>query len=112
MSPSRYTEDNLVRQTTADYLAERLGWGSVQAHDREDFGPESLLGRASDREVGLERARMPPPRPCRTGAGGYKEALRYCGSSSSMPFTYQFMPSRVPTSRCSPSPITISPSCR
>ena len=56
MSPSRYTEDNLVQRVTAEYLAEQLGWESVYAHNHEDFGPESLLGRASDREVVLERA--------------------------------------------------------
>ena len=55
MSPSTYTEDTLVQQTTADYLAQRLGWESVYAHNHEDFGPGSLLGRASDREVVLER---------------------------------------------------------
>jgi type I restriction enzyme R subunit len=51
---SAYTEDTLVQQTTADYL-ERLGWQSVYAYNNEDFGPDSLLGRASDREVVLTR---------------------------------------------------------
>ena len=55
MSPSPYTEDTLVQQTTAEYLEERLGWESVYAHSTEDFGPDSLLGRASDREVVLTR---------------------------------------------------------
>ena len=55
MSPSPYTEDTLVQQTTAEYLEERLGWESVYAHNTEDFGPDSLLGRASDREVVLTR---------------------------------------------------------
>ena len=55
MSPSPYTEDTLVQQTTAEYLEERLGWESVYAHNHEDFGPDSLLGRASDREVVLTR---------------------------------------------------------
>ena len=49
---SRYTEDTLVQQTTAEYLEHHLGWESVYAHNNEDFGPASLLGRASDREVG------------------------------------------------------------
>ncbi len=49
-----YTEDTLVQQTTADYL-EQLGWKSVYAYNNEDFGPNSLLGRASDREVVLTR---------------------------------------------------------
>ena len=50
-----YTEDTLVQQTTADYLQHQLGWKSVYAYNHEDFGPDSLLGRASDREVVLTR---------------------------------------------------------
>jgi len=82
-----YTEDTLVQQTTADYLEQQLGWESVYAYNSEDFGPKSLLGRASDREVVLTRilrqklaelnpglplqhtttlcARSPPPSPPR-----------------------------------------------
>jgi len=55
MTASPYTEDTLVQQTTAEYLEEKLGWRSVYAHNNEDFGPNSLLGRASDREVVLTR---------------------------------------------------------
>ena len=51
MSPSRYTEDNLVPRTTVENLTEQLGWESVYAHNHEDFGPGSLLGRASEYEV-------------------------------------------------------------
>ncbi len=54
-----YTEDALVQQTTAEYLEQQLGWTSVYAYYAEDFGPDSLLGRHSDREVVL-------PRPLRT----------------------------------------------
>jgi len=50
-----YTEDTLVQQTTADYLEQHLGWRSVYAWNDEDFGPDSLLGRSSDREVVLTR---------------------------------------------------------
>jgi type I restriction enzyme R subunit len=50
-----YTEDTLVQQTTADYLEQQLGWQSVYAYNNEGFGPDSLLGRASDREVVLTR---------------------------------------------------------
>ena len=50
-----YTEDTLVQQTTADYLEQQLGWKSVYAYNNEDFGPDSLLGRTSDREVVLAR---------------------------------------------------------
>jgi len=55
MNPDPYTEDTLVQQTTADYLEQQLGWESVYAYNHEDFGPDSLLGRASDREVVLTR---------------------------------------------------------
>ena len=55
MTPSGYSEDTLVQQTTADYLHDQLGWESVYAYNNEDFGPDSLLGRASDREVVLTR---------------------------------------------------------
>ncbi len=50
-----YTEDTLVQQTTANYLEQQLGWRSVYAWNNEDFGPDSLLGRTSDREVVLTR---------------------------------------------------------
>ncbi len=52
---TRYNEDTLVQQTTADYLRDVLGWESVLAWNNETFGPDSLLGRASDREVVLTR---------------------------------------------------------
>ena len=55
MTPTPYTEDTLVQQTTAEYLERQLGWESVYAYNNEDFGPASLLGRASDREVVLTR---------------------------------------------------------
>jgi len=55
MTPSPYTEDSLVQKTTADYLEQQLGWESLYAHNREDFGPNSLLGRRDDREVVLTR---------------------------------------------------------
>lgn len=51
----KYTEDQLVQRTTADYLQEQLGWESVYAYNDEDFGSDSLLGRKSDREVVLTR---------------------------------------------------------
>ena len=51
---SQYTEDTLVQETTADYLEQELGWRSVYAYKKEDFGPDSLLGRTSERDVVLE----------------------------------------------------------
>ena len=53
---NQYTEDSLVQRTTADYLKESLGWDSVYAYNNEDFGPASLLGRVSDKEVVLTRS--------------------------------------------------------
>lgn len=53
--PGRYSEDTLVQQTTADYLEKELGWRSIYAYNNEDFGSESLLGRASDYDVVLTR---------------------------------------------------------
>lgn len=55
MTLAPYTEDTLVQQTTAEYLEQELGWKSVSAYNSEDFGPDSLLGRESDREVALTR---------------------------------------------------------
>ena len=55
MTPTPYTEDILVQQTTADYLRDQLGWESLYAYNNENFGPDSLLGRNSDREVVLTR---------------------------------------------------------
>jgi len=50
-----YTEDTLVQQTTAEHLENQLGWESVYAYNQETFGPDGMLGRASDREVVLTR---------------------------------------------------------
>ena len=52
---SSYNEDTLVQKTTAKYLEQQLGWESIYAYNSEDFGPDSLLGRSSDREVVLTR---------------------------------------------------------
>lgn len=52
---NQFTEDTLVQQTTAEYLEQQLGWESVYAYNNEDYGPDSLLGRTSDREVVLTR---------------------------------------------------------
>jgi type I restriction enzyme, R subunit len=53
MSP--LNEDTLVQQTTADYLEEQLGWENIFAYNNETFGPESTLGRKSDKEIVLTR---------------------------------------------------------
>ena len=77
MTPTPYTEDTLVQQTTAEYLEKELGWESVYAYN-EGFGPDSLLGRSSDREVVLTRtlrakiAELNPGLP----AAAYDDAVR------------------------------------
>jgi type I restriction enzyme R subunit len=53
MMSSAYTEDTPVRQTTAEDIEQQLGWVAVYAHNNEDFGPESLPGHASVREVAV-----------------------------------------------------------
>ena len=50
-----YSEDILIQQPTVELLERDLKWDSVFAYDTEDFGPDSLLGRLSDREVVLRR---------------------------------------------------------
>jgi len=79
-----YTEDTLVQQTTAEYLEQKLGWQSVYAYNNEDFGPDSLLGRESDREVVLTRplrqklAEFNPGLP----ADAYDDAVRQIVATS------------------------------
>lgn len=55
MAKKDYSEDLLIQAPTAEFLEKNLQWSSVFAHDDEDFGPDSLLGRMSDREVVLSR---------------------------------------------------------
>jgi len=55
MTPFGYGEDALVQKTTSDYLHDQLSWDSIYAYNQETFGPNSLLGRNSDREVVLTR---------------------------------------------------------
>jgi hypothetical protein len=50
-----YTEGTFVLQTTPEYLEQELGWESVSAYNNEHFGPGSLRGRESGREVVLTR---------------------------------------------------------
>ena len=42
MTPTPYTEDTLVQQTTAEYLEQELGWESVYAYNNEDFEPDKV----------------------------------------------------------------------
>jgi type I restriction enzyme R subunit len=75
---SAYTEDTLVQQTTALYLQQQLGWQSIYAYNNEDFGPNSLLGRASDHEVVLTRTLRTKLKELNPGLpdGAYDEAVR------------------------------------
>jgi len=78
MTPAPYTEDTLVQQTTAEYLEQELGWESAYAYNNEDFGPDSLLGRGSDREVVLTRILRVKIEELNPGlpATAYDDALR------------------------------------
>ena len=78
MTPTSYTEDTLVQQTTAEYLEQQLGWRSVYAYNNEDFGPDSLLGRTSDREVVLTRILRTKLADLNHGLpdGAYDDAIR------------------------------------
>jgi len=49
------SEDRLVQATFADHLEKTLGWESVYAWNQETFGPDGMLGRASEREGVLVR---------------------------------------------------------
>lgn len=55
MAKKDYSEDLLIQAPTAEFLEQQLGWQSVFAQDEGGFGPDSLLGRASDSEVVLTR---------------------------------------------------------
>ena len=73
-----YTEDTLVQQTTAEYLEQVLDWRSVYAYNKEDFGQDSLLGRATDHEVvltGILRDKLVALNPG-LPADAYDDALR------------------------------------
>jgi len=52
---SEYSEDKLVQRTTANFLADELGWRSVEAWHAETLGPGGTLGRKTKREVVLTR---------------------------------------------------------
>lgn len=78
MTPTPYTEDTLVQRITAKYLEKELGWESVYACNNEGFGPDSLLGRESDREVVLTRPlrmKIEKPNPG-LPARAYEDAVR------------------------------------
>ncbi|WP_263356157.1 type I restriction endonuclease subunit R [Acidicapsa ligni] len=49
------SEDRLVQTTFATHLEKVLGWDSIYAYNTETFGPESLLGRTSEKDVVLVR---------------------------------------------------------
>ena len=84
MTPAPYTEDTLVQQTTADYLEQQLGWESIYAYNTEDFGPNSLLGRASDREVVLTRYLYAALRSLNPGLpdAAYDDAVRQISATA------------------------------
>ncbi len=81
-----YTEDTLVQQTTAEYMEQKLDWQTIYAYNNEDFGPNSLLGRASDREVVLTRPLRRKLKELNPGLPdeAYDEAVRQMVATSAM----------------------------
>jgi type I restriction enzyme R subunit len=79
-----YSEDTLVQRTTAEYLEQELGWESAYAYNNEDFGPTSLLGRSSDREVVLIRCLRAKLEELNPGlpATAYEDATRQIVTTS------------------------------
>ncbi len=77
MASKDYSEDALIQAPTADFLAQQLGWETVFAQDEGGFGPDSLLGRTSDREVVLSRDVMTALRRLNPGLpeAAYTQAL-------------------------------------
>lgn len=53
--PGEYSEDNLIEQTSIKIFKDTLHWDILLAYDKEDFGPNSLLGRNSRKDVLLHR---------------------------------------------------------
>ena len=105
MNPIPYTEDTLVQQTTSEYLEQQLGWESVYAYNNEDFGPDSLLGRTSDREVVLTRHLLTALRTLNPGLSqdAYNDAIRQITSTTASQSTvatnrekYDFIRNGVP----------------
>ena len=54
MTPSPYSEDTLVQQTTAEYLEQQLGWDSIYAYNKEVFVPNPHPQPLSQRARGVE----------------------------------------------------------
>jgi type I restriction enzyme, R subunit len=91
MNPA-LNEDTLVQQTTADYLHDQLLWDdNVFAYNNETYGPEGLLGRASDKDVVLTRylgealIKLNPDLP----DAAYQDALRQVTDTPAIQTTLQ-----------------------
>ena len=71
-----YSEDLLIQGPAAELL-QQLGWEAVFAQEQEGFGPDSLLGRDSDKEVVLSREVLAALRRLNPGlpADAYQQAL-------------------------------------
>ena len=48
-----YTEGSLIQQTTADCLAQHLGWESAHAYNGENSWADSLLDRKQSWEISV-----------------------------------------------------------
>jgi type I restriction enzyme R subunit len=74
----KYNEDNLVQQTTADYLENELGWENIYAYNQENYGENSLLGRKDQKQIILERYLKSKLKEFNSGLPeeAYKSAIR------------------------------------
>ena len=77
MAKKDYSEDLLIQAPTAELLEQQLDWESVFTQDEGGFGPDSLLGRASDAEVVLTRDVLAALKRLNPGLpdAGYQDAL-------------------------------------
>lgn len=50
-----YSENNLIEQTAIDLFFNRLGWDTLLAYNKEDFGEGSTLGRPDKKKVVLKK---------------------------------------------------------
>jgi type I restriction enzyme R subunit len=77
MAKKDYSEDLMIQEPAAELLEKQLGWQNVFAQDKENFGPDSLLGRKDDTEVVLSREVLAALRRLNPGLpeAAYTEAL-------------------------------------
>ena len=81
---NKYTEDNLVQKTTAEYLVNSLGWNESVYAMQEVFGAAGTLGRTDEGEVLLVRYLRPALEKLNPGlpVAAYDDAVRILADTS------------------------------